>query len=410
LLNIIIMIQIFIQKTKTQYREQTANVWGEWADHGSSGKLTTDLITNMSGGKTFGIIPSGTTIPAGTSLEALIRQATVETINPSATVSVSGSIEYNPSDASLSITMTKTINNPGATVSAFVLSYRRGTDAWVELFNDDVALLSFTHNSDVGIAAEHRMSTLLAANSTKSFSYQLIVTDSLGATVTVTSNAITPAGYSAPSTNIAVSGTRERGNVDTNLVGTISQTAQNGVSITSRKLQFSLDNIEWIDLATGELSNSINYTATNSELVDNDILYFRLSVVCSTPTGDQTTNLPLGSISFVYKNAFGYSATATGITLATLLAMGNNSLTNAKAKTVVATAPSGQYTYYAYCAAAGDLASVTIGAETFYPPQNEVFTKQADITGVNSFGAYLTYRVYRSNATKAFTNHTLNIV
>ena len=37
------------------------------------------------------------------------------------------------------------------------------------------------------------------------------------------------------------------------------------------------------------------------------------------------------------------------------------------------------------------------------------FTKQADITGTNSFGAAVTYRVYKSNAPAAFTNNNLVI-
>lgn len=157
------------------------------------------------------------------------------------------------------------------------------------------------------------------------------------------------------------------------------------------------------------LSGVDNSTIINTIKNANSVQY-QLLVTCSSATTNQVETITLGTTTLVYKNAFGYSTTASGITLATLLAMGNNTLTNSKAKTVTSTAPDGQYTYYAYCAAAGDLVSVTIGAETFYPPQNEVFTKQSDISGVNSFGADVTYRVYRSNATKAFTNNTLNIV
>ena len=357
--------------------------------------LTSDIPVNLSGGRTFGKYATGSTIPAtGKTVEEVIRMAALESINPSATITASGTIVYNASAGSLTIAMTNTINNPGATVTGFVLSYRRGTGAWVQLYSG-AAKASHTHD----------VAALLATDKTSSFSYQLIVTDSLNTSVTATSNAITPAGYAAPTTNIAVSGTRELGNISTLLSGTISQTVQNDVSITTRTLQYSLNNSTWIDITTFGI-NTISYTHNDAALVNSTIIYYRLSVLCSTPTGNQTTNLPLGSISFVYKNAFGYSATATGITLATLLAMGNNVLTNGKAKTVVATAPSGQYTYYAYCAAAGDLAGIIMDGVT---PVIGAFTKLADITGTNSFGATVTYRVYKSNAPAAFTSNSLVI-
>lgn len=393
------MIQIFLQKTKTQYREQTDNVWGEWVDHGGSSVLTSDIPVNLSGGRTFGKYATGSTIPAtGKTLEEVIRMAALESINPSATVVASGTIAYNATSGSLTIAMTNTINNPGATVTGFVLSYRRGTGAWVQLYSG-AAKASHTHD----------VAALLASDKTSSFSYQLIVTDSLNTSVTVVSNAITPLGYSAPTTNIAVSGTRELGTLNTTgtgiaFSGTISQTAQNGVAITSRKLQYSLNNSAWVDITTFG-SNSINYTHNDAALVDSTIIYYRLSVTCDTATGSQTTNLALGSISFVYKNAFGYSSNVSP-DLATLLAMGNNTLTNGKAKTVTATAPAGNYTYYAYCAAAGDLSGVIMDGVT---PVLGSFTKLADITGTNSFGATVTYRVYKSNAPAAFTNNSLVI-
>lgn len=393
------MIQIFIQKTKTQYRQLNATVWSEWTDHGGGGvvenpTLTSDIPVNLSGGRTFGKYATGSVIPAtGKTVEEVIRMAALESINPSATVVASGSIAYNATSGSLTIAMTNTINNPGATVAGFVLSYRRGTGAWVQLYSG-AAKASHTHD----------VASLLASDKTSSFSYQLVVTDSLNTSVTVTSNAITPTGYAAPTTNIAVSGTRELGNISTAFSGTISQTAQNGVAITSRKLQYSLNNSVWVDITTFG-SNSINYTHNDAALVNSTIIYYRLSITCDTATGSQTTNLALGSISFVYKNAFGYNA-STSPTLATLLAMGNNTLTNGKAKTVTATAPAGNYTYYVYCAAAGDLSGVVMDGVAAVLG---AFTKLADITGTNSYGANVTYRVYKSNAPAAFTNNQLVI-
>ena len=153
------------------------------------------------------------------------------------------------------------------------------------------------------------------------------------------------------------------------------------------------------------LSGVDNSTIVNT-IKNASSVQYQLLVTCSSATTNQVETINLGTTTLVYKNAFGYSTTASGITLDTLLAMGNNTLTNGKAKTVTATAPAGNYTYYAYCAAAGDLSGVIMDGVT---PVLGSFTKLADITGTNSFGATVTYRVYKSNAPAAFTNNNLVI-
>jgi hypothetical protein len=185
----------------------------------------------------------------------------------------------------------------------------------------------------------------------------------------------------------------------------VSQTTQNGVSITSRTLQYSLNNATWVDISAGTLTNAISYTHNDAALINATAIYYRIVIVCSTPTGNQTATLALGSVSFVYKSVFGYDASTTPL-LATVLAMGNSALTNAKAKTVTATAPAGNYTYYAYCAAAGDLTGIIMDGVT---PVIGSFTKMTDVTGVNSYGASVTYRIYKSNAPAAFTSNSLVI-
>lgn len=345
-------------------------------------------------GTSFGKYASGETIPAaGKTVEAVLLDVCMKAVNPTAALSItSGVPAYNSEDITNILSFSHTINTPGATVATAVLQFRRNnTGAWITINSVTTTPGTFSH---VNTAVTDKVT---------SFNYQYIVTDSNGSTITATAQ-VTPAGYAAPTTNIAVSGTREIGNISTLLSGTISQTAQNGVAILSRTLQYSLNNSVWVDITTF-VNNTINYTHNDAALVNSTIIYYRLSVICSNATGNQTTNLALGSISFVYKNAFGYN-TSTSPTLATLLAMGNNTLTNGKAKTVTATAPAGNYTYYVYCAAAGDLSGVVMDGVAAVLG---AFTKLADITGTNSYGANVTYRVYKSNAPAAFTNNQLVI-
>ena len=357
--------------------------------------LSSDIVVNLSGGRTFGKYATGSTIPAtGKTIEQVLRDACLEAINPSASVSASGSIPFNSTTGSLTVGMTYTVNNPGATITGFVLSVRRGSGSYTQIYSG-AAKSSHTHD----------IASLLGSDNVSNFNYKLVVTDSLGSTVTVTSNSITPATYAAPTCNISTGNpTRELGNVSTAFSGAISLTAQNGVSITSRKLQYSLNNSTWIDITTLG-SNSVSYTHNDAALVNATVIYYRIQIDVYVIDGSNITNLPIGQVNFAYKQVFGYDASATP-SLSTILAMGNNALTNAKAKTVTATAPSGNYTYYAYCAAAGDLASIIMDGVT---PVLGSFTKMTDVSGTNSYGSTVTYRIYKSNAPAAFTSNNLVI-
>ncbi len=345
-------------------------------------------------GTSFGKYASGETIPAaGKTVEAVLLDVCMKAVNPTAALAItSGAPAYNSTNITNVLSFSHVINTPGATVASAVLQFRRNnTGVWTVLSEDTTTPGAYTHiNNDV-------------ADKVTSFNYQYIVTDSNGSSTTASAQ-VTPAGYAAPTTNIAISGTRELGNISTLLAGAISQTAQNGVAILSRTLQYSLNNSVWVDVTTLD-NNTINYTHNDVALVNATIIYYRLVVVCTTATGNQTTNLAVGSVSFVYKNAFGYSANVSP-DLATLLAMGSTALTNGKAKTVTATAPAGNYTYYCYCAAAGDLSGVVMDGVAAVLG---AFTKLADISETNSYGANVTYRVYKSNAPAAFTNNQLVI-
>lgn len=374
-----------------RFSTDNKETWGQGVRlGGGSGTLSSDLTVNLSGGKTWGTLTSGTTIAAGTTYDALFRRALVESIPPTANVTASGSIPYNASSAILTLALSSNANNAGATIDSFVLSYKRD-GAWIELYNG-VPITTYSHSVD------------LSTDKTSSVTYRLVVLNTLTLSYTATSNIVTPDGYSEPTASGAITITKEIGDVSHRLTGSISQTSQNGVVILTRELQYSLNNSSWVAITTFN-TNSFDYTHNDSSLKNSTIIYYRILVTCTSATGNIATPISMGSVSFVYKSTFGYIASTTP-NLATLLSMGNSVLTNGKSKTIVATAGIGEYTYYSYNASAGDLTGIVMDGVAAVLG---AFTKQADITGVNSFGATVTYRIYKSNAPKAFTNNQLVI-
>lgn len=193
----------------------------------------------------------------------------------------------------------------------------------------------------------------------------------------------------------------------TNISNTLSRsyTINNpGASISSASLKWRRGGAgNWTVLDTSTSNNS-SYTHTFTNNNSNSIDY-EYTVIDS----QNTTGIAYASALFLYGNYFGYS-TGTSLTSITQIQnLGNQILSDGKSRTVSSvTAGAGLYTYYAYKASAGDLTSIVQdGATTIFINGEGAFTKQTDITGTNLNGASVNYRVYRSNATQAFTNNTL---
>jgi len=303
------------------------------------------------------------------------------------------------------ITFNTTINNTGATAKTKQLWYSRNNSTWTEITGIAASSGSYTHN----------VKALLGADNTSPIYYKFKFTDSTDAFTDSAVVSRTVTAYATPtySGNTYVT-SREMGDTNTTFTGSITHASQRiGVSlyssIVSCAIQYSINGgTTWVTALTPTLTANAfsNQSYNNVALKNATQIKYRVQI---TTTDKNSTNVVttvnLSDVNFLYKNAFGYS-TSTAPTLTTLLAMGNNAITNGKAKTVTATAPAGNYTYYAYCAAAGDLSGIIMDGVT---PVLGSFTKQADITGTNSFGATVTYRVYKSNAPAAFTNNNLVI-
>jgi hypothetical protein len=213
-----------------------------------------DISVSLSGGKTLGRYTNGQTIPSqGKTPEEVVKLIAQEPIAPTLTLNSSTIILFNQTAISNVLNFSRVINSLGASVASASLEWRRNNSgAWVVLTNV-TSDGYFTH-------------TLTDTNfNTQPFNYRYTVTDSQGATSTVSWN-ITPQSYSAPSITFsapAVSITspesntiRERGNVDSILQGSTSRNSAL-VNIISYKFAVSVNGGAYTDI-TSDLSLAVD--------------------------------------------------------------------------------------------------------------------------------------------------------
>jgi hypothetical protein len=183
---------------------------------------------------------------------------------------------------------------------------------------------------------------------------------------------------------------------------TLGRTINNpGATVASTSLEFRRDSSSsFTGLSTDTGIASFTHTFTNTSN-DSSPFNYRYTVIDS----QNSTGTATASATFLHGNYFGYNAATSLTTIAQIEALGNQVLSDSRSRTVSSvTAGAGLYTYYAYRAGAGDLTSIIQDGAA---PVLGAFTNQSDITGTNLNGASVTYRVYRSNATQAFTNNSL---
>jgi hypothetical protein len=290
--------------------------------------VTENIPVNISGGRYLGKYPSGSTINVGTgmTLEAIIRDIALESINPSAAVSASGTIQYNATTGSITVTMSSTCNNPSpAYIETYVLSYNRGSGDWIQLYSG-APITSFTHNDDTSIASENRMTTLLSNSKTSGFQYKLTVTDSIGSATTVNSNTITPLGYVAPSSSTS-NDTKEIGDIGYSSTRNITKNSVN-TTLTNWQLFVSIDNgaFSSIGSVSTNFTNPVSIVITTdgkinsyaiTGILDATSIRIRLRVIDSVTTTD---------INYVFTRSLYYPVYATTSSISTLTAQSAYSL------------------------------------------------------------------------------------
>jgi hypothetical protein len=324
----------------------------------------------------------------------LFKDIAIEALAPTVSLSSSTTIAFNQTAISNVLNFSYIINSLGATVQSVSLDWRRGgSGSWVNLLTT-TGSTTYTHNyTDT-------------SGNTSTFNYRYVVTDTAGGVATGTTN-ITPAAYVAPSINSMSAGTtsRDLGNISSTISATIVRNSAN-VLLSTYRIQRSVNGGGYSDIS-GTLttisgsSYNVSYVDNDNTLLNSASIAYRIVVtdIYSTATGSVAT------ISFTHRSFLGYSTNSV-LNLNDILGLSNSTLTNSKSRTIAGvTAGVGNYTYYVYASSAGDLSNCLLdGVEAILG----AFTKQVpDVTGTNSYGANVSYRVYKSNSTNAFTNNSL---
>lgn len=379
---------------------------------------TVEIPVSLPEGKSLGRYVSGDTMSyTNKTFEFILNDLAQEALEPTVGVTSSTVIAFNQSAINNVLGLSYEINSLGATLTSAILEWRRNsTGSWTPLTLDTPAsgtTYSATQTHSLTDPLQFSGATNSGGTNTQPFNYRFTVTDSAGGTFTQTFN-ITPQSYSAPTvSSFSVGSTlRELGNINTpSITGTINRNSAN-VSLTNYKLQYSLNNSTWVDFGSTTTISGASAPITGSHndvaLLNSTNLYYRPVIVDAYQTFISSTLSPTSAtITFTHKNLLLYDVD-TSITLADIDGSSSNlSLTNSKVRTITGvTATGGAFTYNVYAASAGDLTSIIKNGST---PDLGAWTKQPDLTGTNSFGANVSYRIYKTNAQNAYTGDTLAI-
>jgi len=225
-----------------------------------------------------------------------------------------------------------------------------------------------------------------ASGKTISEVFELALIEPIAPTVLLTSSTVIP--YNQISINNILNAS--------NVINSLNSFVQTGV------IEFRRGDVGSYTKLTGNQSSSFSYTHSLTDTAFNQNA-FNYRYIVSGTKGESNTGILTIAPSFFYRNYLGYSPNTT-LTFPQLEALSNSVLSDSKSRTISSvTAGAGNYTYYCYRASQGDLSSVLYGLFDVLGS----FTKLTDVVGVNSNGVTVTYRVYKSNSTDAFTNASL---
>ena len=361
-----------------------------------TGVFEEDIPVVLKDGKTLGKYKSGQTVPAqGKTFEEVMRDIAMESVEPTVNLTSNTTIEFNQTAISNELNFNYSINSYNSTVDNVILEFRRGDSGTWQTLSTDENINTFTHNlNDSNLNQD-------------SFNYRYRVTDTQGVTGVATLT-INKGSYAPPQIEFNIGNQlRERGNVNTNILGNITKTSTY-VPLLNYQVQYSIGNTgSWVDIggleSVGADGGSINVIHNDQSLVNYPMLKYRIKVIDEYTV---THSNPL-TLELRYRNSLGYSSNSS-INLFDILNLSNYKYSDSKnVEYDNVTAGQTEYTYYAYRASEGDLENIKLNEDA---PVLGAFTKLPDISGTNSYGASVTYRVYKSNSTMAFTNDKLTFL
>jgi len=370
---------------------------------GSDGIFTQDIIVSIANGKTFGKYCNGDIIPAsGKSAIDVIKMALSEALPPLLNLYVNNSnLEFGRIDKFVDLSFSYEIKTLGATISCAKLEYCRvGDPNWTTLTNSTITPSIYNHS--INDSANRFNSNALH--------YRYCVIDSAGSSG-MTTIVVNPQAYQQPNISTNYSGTlqsyetlfeREKGNVITNINGTISSN-RSLVNLTGYKIQRCVDNGAFVDLVVCNDLNSISHTIQsyidNTAPVNANNIGYRI-VVSDEYT---TSNGDICTIDLKFASYYGYNAN-TVLSNSDILNLGNQALLSTRTRAMLLTAPDNQYTYIVYPQSFGQLTNAIMDGAA---PVLGGFSCCLNNIVTNQYGQSETYIIYKSNAPKAFTNNCL---
>jgi hypothetical protein len=375
-----------------------------------------NFVVSLGNGKTLGKYQNGDTVPAlGKTAIEVLKMAAVEAIAPVVTLAGTSNIAFNQTNVSNVLYPYYAIQSLNATVATVALEWRRNnTGSWITL-STDTGVTTYTHNyTDTNF-------------NTAPYNYRYTVTDSAGGIATATHD-VTVNAYVAPSITLtqvaaALNGTqtnttREKGNVSTNLSGSITVNSTN-VTLSSYQLQYSVNGTSsWTNLGSGVVISGTSGTISSTNHNDSSLKSTATSINYRVQVTDTftTTTSNILTVNFLYLYLFGYSTINGALTDSQAYALGNGVLSSTKVRTIVATATSGNYTFILPPPGSGNLSNIIQNsALSVLSAFNGAVGSPAGSTPIgtvvvtNQYGVTGTYSINKSNQTQAFTGDTLAI-
>jgi len=367
----------------------------------ASEKFTSNITVSIASGKTFGKYLNGDIIPAsGKTANDVIKLALAEALVPTINLSDlgTGDVSFGQSGKTVNLSFSYTINTVGAHVASTSLQYNRGS-GW-NVLTTSTGATTYTHNIDD--SANRFNATAIQ--------YKYSVIDSAGGSGS-TIITVTPQAYVAPTISSLLNGTitspetqtvREKGNVISSPSGSITSN-RILVKITAWTLERRYNGGSYVVLASGSSLNTL--TATISPTLDNGIPTSATSIDYRITYTDQYTTGNGGSlsISFKYFSYYGFNINTT-LTSTQIKALANKNFLSSQSLTWNAITAGSNYTYYAYPSTYGDITSILKNgiAQDF-----GAWSQLAQVSVINSYGESLNYKVWKTNATNAYTGDNL---
>lgn len=361
-----------------------------------------NIMVSIAAGKTFGRYENGEIIPSsGKTPKEVILMALQEPIEPTVQLnSSSNNVDFGETSKVVNLNFSYVINSLNSSVSETLLEFRRG-GSW-NLLSSNTGDTTYTHNIDDS-GDRFNITTI---------EYKYTVVDSLGATG-ITTHTVILQSYTQPTISTSLNGSiispetqtvREKGNVISNPSGSLTSN-RSLVDILEWTLERRYDSDAWVvlDSDTGLTAQSIIISSVLDDTIPTNVdsIEYRVTYV------DEYTNGSGGnkSISFMYYSYWGYNSNYPTLDSSEIQALDYNGFKTSNNLVWDNVDSGANYTYYAFPSTYSDITSVLKnGIFEDYGAWDDLLS---NVVVTNGYGESQSYRIYRTNATNAYSSDDL---